>query len=170
MKYWFVALFLLMTFSAVAQVKYSLKVEGGYLDVEGHTLEVDPGPDWRGYYVENVRAGFDINAINGISLFKQRLSVGLGLGYVNLEGYQGYSIFSDIEYVPMKTRFSPLLNLKIGQNHLWNQYDGGTKTTLGELTIGVNARIKKNLGVYAKIGGLGMQQTFFAVTRVGVRF
>lgn len=82
-----------------AQVRYSLKAETGYLNYRNNTIQVDPGPDWKGYYL-NGENGIDISVVNGIDIKTD--FAGLGLGYVNFEGINGLLLFANLEFLPLK--------------------------------------------------------------------
>ncbi len=151
-----------------SQVNYSIKAETGFLTYQFNTIDVDPGPNWKGYYLDGEN-GFDLSITNGIE-YKEKLYAGVGVGYLNYEGINGFSVFSDFEYLPLKRRLSPLVNLKIGYNHIWNQYEGGTGTALGELGIGVNYKLTDRFGIYAKSGVLMTQQSLLIPIRIGLRF
>jgi len=69
------------------------------------------------------------------------------------------SVFSDFEYLPLKTRLTPLINLKIGYRHIWNQYNSGTGTGLGEFCVGLNYRLTERMDIYAKSGFAITQQS-----------
>ncbi|MEN6456359.1 MAG: hypothetical protein ABFD10_19060 [Prolixibacteraceae bacterium] len=150
-----------------SQIHYSIKAETGFLKYQYHTVQVDPGPNWQGYnlYEEN---GIDFNLINGFKF--NRIYAGAGLGYLNFEGVNGLSLFSDFEYMPLKTRLTPLINLKIGYSHIWNQYENGTGTGLGELCVGLNFRLTEKIDIYAKSGYSMTQQSLFVPVRFGIRF
>ena len=141
-----------------AQISYSVKAETGFLKYQNNTVQIDPGPNWKGYnlYEEN---GIDLNIVNGLE-FNNRVFAGIGLGYLNFEGISGLSVFSDLEYLPLKTRMTPLINLKIGYSHIWNQYENGTGTALGELCLGLNYRLSEKTGIYTKLGVSMTQQSF----------
>jgi hypothetical protein len=72
--------------------------------------------------------------------------------------------------VPLKSKLSPLFNLKIGYSHLWNQYENGTGSALVEFGIGVNYRPKEKLNVFLKSGFLITQQSLLLPIRLGLRF
>ena len=151
-----------------SQTNYSVKAEAGFLKYRYETVQVDPGPNWKGHnlYQEN---GIDINIINGLD-FSNKLFAGIGIGYLNFEGINGLSVFSDFEYLPLKTRLSPLINLKIGYSHIWNQYENGTGTGLGELCVGLNYRLTEKIDIYTKSGFTMTQQSLLIPIRLGVRF
>jgi hypothetical protein len=127
--------FLFYLNSGTAQIKYSGKLEIGNIQNLGNIVTVDPGIDWRGYYLNQGTKGIRLDWINGINI-NQKLFTSIGVSYLNFEGINGFSLYSDLEYIPLKNTFSPLLNLKIGYSHIWNQYDGGTKTPFVELDLG----------------------------------
>lgn len=153
---------------AHSQITYSIKAETAYSIYQFNTIQVDPGPNWKGYNLDG-EDGVDFNIVNGIE-FKNKLFVGIGLGYMNFEGIDGFSIFSDFEYLPLKTRLTPIFNLKVGYSHLWNQYDNGSGTGLGEFCLGLNYRLTEKMDIYAKSGFTLMQQSFLIPIRLGVRF
>ncbi len=169
LKYFLIIGFLIIlnTIEADAQVKYSIKTEVGFLKYQFHTIRVDPGPDWKGYYLDN-KDGIDVGLVNGIE-FNQILSVGIGARYFNFEGYNGLALYSDFEYLPLRSRLTPLINLQVGYNHLWNQYHGGTGTGLGELNVGLYFRLTDKAGFYAKSGFLLAQQSFIIPIRGGIK-
>ena len=96
---------------AYSQIDYFGKVETGYLRFQYTTIQIDPGPNWKGYNLNKEQSGIDLNLINGVS-FKNKFFTGLGIGYLNFEGINGFSVFSDFEYLPLKTKFTPLINLR----------------------------------------------------------
>jgi len=151
-----------------SQIEYFFKLESGFIDYRYNTIRVDSGPNWKGYYLEK-RNGIDLNITNGISC-NNKFYGGLGIGVLNFEGINGFSVFSDFEYLPLKTRLSPLINLKIGYSHIWNQYKNGTGTILSELGLGLNYRISKNIDIYLKSGFLLTQQSLLIPIRLGFRF
>lgn len=151
-----------------AQSAYALKIEVGYLKYQYNTIQVEPGPGWKGYNLEDVN-GIDINVINGISI-KEKLFAGVGLGYLNFQGIHGFSVYSDFEYLPLNTKLNLLINLKIGYSHVWNQYENGTGTALVEPGLGLNYTLSPNLGIYIKTGFLITQQSLIWPIRLGFRF
>ena len=160
-------LFLTFTFlSAFSQIQYAVKIESGYAPFQYNTVDVDPGPNWKGYYLDD-QNGIDINVINGI-MFRDRLYAGVGIGYWNFEGVNGITVFADIDYFILKTRLSPIINFKFGHNHLWNQYEGGTSTAMTELNVGLQLRLTEKISVYLKGGYLFMQQSLLIPVRIGI--
>jgi hypothetical protein len=151
-----------------SQINYSLKAETGFLNYQFNTIIVDPGPNWRGYNLDEEN-GVDFNIINGFD-YKNKLFAGIGLGYLNFEGISGISVFSDFEYLPLKTRLTPLINLKIGYSHIWNQYENGTGTGIGELCLGLNLRLNEKVDIYVKSGFTMTQQSMLIPIRLGIRF
>jgi hypothetical protein len=151
-----------------AQINYSIKGETGFLKYLFNTIQIDPGPNWKGYYLDEEN-GIDFNIVNGVD-FKNKLFAGIGIGYLNFEGVNGLSVFSDFEYIPLKTRLSPLINLKIGYSHIWNQYENGTGTGLGEFCLGLNYRLTEKTDIYVKSGFTMTQQSLLIPIRLGIRF
>jgi len=162
----------LITFLAVnlgySQINYSMKAETGFLKYQFNTVQVDPGPNWKGYNLDEEN-GFDFNIINGLD-FKNKLFTGIGLGYLNFVGVNGLSVFSDFEYLPFKTRLRPLINLKLGYSHIWNQCENGTGTGLGEFCVGLNYRLTEKKAFYAKTGFTMTQQSILIPVKFGFKF
>ncbi len=161
------ALWLLVA-KGYSQDDYQRKIETGFLHYQYNTVQVDPGPDWKGYNLDGEN-GVDLNFINGLT-FKDAIFTGIGVGYLNFEGYNGFSIFADFEYLPLKTRLTPFVNMKIGYNHIWNQYDDGTGSALGELGLGLNYALTEKIHVYLQSGVLMTQQSFLVPVRIGLKF
>jgi hypothetical protein len=161
---------LLIVFNTIqggAQVKYSVKSEVGFLKYRFHTVRVDPGPNWKGYNLDK-KDGIDISLVNGVE-FNQTLSVGIGARYYNFEGVNGLALYSDFEYLPLRSRLTPLINLQVGYSHLWNQYQNGTGTGLGELNVGLYFRLTDKAGFYAKSGFLLTQQSLLIPIKGGIK-
>jgi hypothetical protein len=129
-----------------------------------------PDSDWKGDYLNKEQDGIDLNMVNGISLFEKRFFAGAGIGYQNFEGINGITVFGDIEYLPFRSRFTPLFNIKVGYDHIWNQYEGGTGTALGEFTAGIDYKLSEKLNMFLKSGMLFTQQAFFIPIKIGIRF
>jgi len=161
--------FSLTLVSCFSQIRYTAKVETGYQIFLSRPVRVDPGPGWRGYQLNNNQGGLDVSVINGIS-FKENLRLGLGLGYLNYEGINGYSFFGDLEYAASKDRVSPLFNLKVGQSHIKNQYDKGSTDSFVDFGAGVAYRISKKIEIQAKAGFRFAHQSMFLPIRLGARF
>lgn len=161
-------LLLVLSLGTNAQIVYSGKIESGFMNFRYHTVQVDPGPAWKGNYLND--NGIDINIVNGLSLANNKIFTGLGLGYLNFAGTNGVSVFVDLEYLALKTKITPLLNLKLGYDHIWNQYDGGTGTMHKELCIGVNYKMTEKFGLYLKSGMLYTQQSFLLPIVIGLRY
>ena len=152
-----------------AQTDYSVKIESGYLNFKSTLIDVDPGPNWKGYNLNEEQNGIDLNIINGIS-FNNKFFTGIGIGYVNFEKTNGLSIFTDFEYIPLKTKISPITNTRIGYNHIWNQYENGTGSVLFELGGGIRYKMTEKLNMYLQSGILITQQSFFVPIRLGIKF
>ena len=150
-----------------SQIDYSIKAETGFLKYQHITVYVDPGPNWKGHYLYEEN-GVDFNIINGFD-FNNKLFAGIGVGYLNFEGKNGMSVFSDFEYLPLKTRLTPLVNLKIGYSHIWNQYENGTGSGLFEWCLGLNFRLTEKIDIYAKSGFTTTQQSLLIPFRLGIR-
>ncbi|MCT4602913.1 MAG: hypothetical protein N4A59_08455 [Marinifilum sp.] len=162
------ALFVLITTMAYSQIDYQQKIEIGYIQYKYNTEQVDPGPNWKGYNLHGEN-GIDLNVINGL-LFKKKIFAGIGAGYLNFEGINGFSIFTDLQYSPFKTKLTLFLNLKIGYNHIWNQYKNGTGSTLINPGLGLDYRLTEKINIYLQSGYLMTQQSLLIPIRMGFRF
>lgn len=152
-----------------AQVDYYGKIETGFLRFQMTTVNVDPGPNWKGYHLNDEQNGVAVNVINGMN-FNHKIFTGIGVGYLNFEGIHGFSIFTDFEYLPLNTKLTPLFNLKIGYNHIWNQYKNGNGSALIELGVGLNYKLTAKYSIYVQSGYLFTQQASFVPLRIGFRF
>lgn len=132
-------------------------------------VDIEPGLNWKGYNLQG-QNGFDVNLVSAIS-FTDIFSVGIGAGYLNFEGINGLSVFGDVAYLPFRnTLVTPLINLKVGYSHIWNQYPTGTGTPLVEFSGGVAYRVTEKWSVFLKSGVLMAQQSFFVPIKIGVMF
>ena len=161
-------LFALITVIGYSQVDYKRKIEIGYMRYQYNTVQVEPSPNWKGYNLDG-KDGIDLNVINGLSI-KEKIFTGIGLGYLNFRGIYGFSIFTDFEYLPFKTKLTPFVNLKIGYNHIWNQYENGTGSALGELGLGLNYGLTEKMDIYLQSGFLMTQQSLLIPIRIGFKF
>ena len=168
-RYSLISFLLLVSFSATAQIRYSGKAEVGYLKFQYIAVQVDPGPAWQGYYLEQEPNGVDINIVNGVR-YGDHFKAGVGTGYLNFGGIHGLAAFADFTYLPLKTRLTPLLNVRFGYSHLWNQYEKGTGTASAEVGIGVNYRLTDRHDIYLQAGYLGLQQSLLVPFRLGWSF
>lgn len=150
-----------------AQINYTVKAETGYAQYLAKIVQVEPGANWKGYYLYKEN-GIDFTITNGID-FKNKLFAGVGVGYLNFEGINGFLACSDFEYVPFKSRLRPLINLKIGYSHIWNQYKNGTGTGYSELCAGLNYRLTEKIDLYVKSGFTITQQSLLTPIKIGVR-
>lgn len=164
-----VFILIIFTSTGFSQVSYSGKVELGYLNFNSTTIDVEPGENWKGYYLNDDQDGLNVNMINGIKL-KEKLFAGIGVGYLNFEGVSGISLFYDFDYIPLKTKLSPLLNTKVGYSHIWNQYEDGKGTTLIELGAGLSYKLTERARAYVQSGLLFTQQSSLVPIKIGIQF
>jgi hypothetical protein len=169
MRVYLVFIFLMHVATCIfGQIKYNLRTEIGTLRFQNTTIDVDPGPNWRGYSLNENQNGLSFDIINGIS-FKDKLQVGIGVGYLNFEGINGYSVFGDLQYLPLNSRLTPLVNLKIGSSHIWNQYENGQRSLMFDFSAGLSYKVKDNFSIYLTGGLLLTQQAFLIPIRLGVK-
>jgi hypothetical protein len=152
-----------------SQIRYAGKVETGYLTFMNRIIRFDAGENWKGYNLRTEQNAVDVNLINGVRI-NDKFFTGIGLEYVNFEGINGGSVFADLEYLPFDTKVSISLNLKMGYNHIWNQYENGTGSVLLEPGASLTYRITERYRVYLKSGLLIMQQATIFPVRIGVGF
>jgi hypothetical protein len=169
MKTTLILLFVLSSFLSIGQREYSGKIEVGYLKYGTMFIKVDPGPNWKGNYLNNEQNAVDINLTNGIR-FNKKTFTGLGLGYLNFEGIHGFTAFANVERVLMPFKISPIFGFKLGYNHIWNQYENGTGTSFFQLGIGMNYRIFEKYNLSIKTGFQLMQMAILIPVNVGFSF
>jgi len=164
----FITALLLIGLKGLAQIEYTGKLETGYLKFLFNTIQVDPGPDWKGYNLDE-QDGIELNLINGLK-YRDHCYTGIGLGYLNFVGINGVSVFSEFEYVPFKSRLRPAISLRLGYNHIWNQYENGSGSALGEIGMGLDYKLTKKFDIYLKSGFAMTQQSLLIPFRIGVGF
>lgn len=187
MKKWIIIVLCVVGLSELgwAQSLVYIKPELGYTHFLEHAVQIEPGPNWRGYYIEYQNA-FTANIAGGVRM-GNHFAAGIGLGYQNFEGVNGLSVFSDLEYFitsiklvegteenpaigRIKPGLRPSIYFRLGYNHLWNQYDGGTGSAVGELGLGVEYMNTNGNSIYIKGGISAMQQSFLLPLGLGLRF
>lgn len=162
-------IFLLIGAKAQSQAKYGLKLEVGFLKFLNTTINVDPGPNWKGYYLYDNRDGIDINVINGI-IFNEHLFTGIGFGFQNFEGIDGITVFGDLCVTPFINKLSPMLSFKVGIDHIWNQYENGTLTVLAEIGGALKYKLKNKQQIFLQSGLVLTQQSALLPLRLGIIF
>lgn len=160
--------FFLIVSTVSSQTHFSLKAEVGYLNYRFNTIQIDPSPGWNGYYLDG-QNGIDCNLGSGIDL-GDHVYAGIGLGYLNFEGIHGCSIFPEIEYSPFNLRLAPFISFRFGYCHIWNQYEKGTATTIGDMSAGLIYELTDQILIYIKAGFISTQQSLFIPVKFGIRF
>jgi hypothetical protein len=155
-----------ITLSAQTPINDHQKIEIGFLDYGSRMITVDPSSSWRGYYLPKKTNGVDLQFIQRIqqNVF---FSTGIGVGYAHFQGNYAMTLFSEVESVSSKRKIAPILSLKLGYMHLWNQYPNGTGTGLMELGVGLNYKRTNHSNIYLKSGFLLAQQVVFIPFRLG---
>lgn len=161
---------LIFSLASNGQPGFSLKLETGYINFHRILVDVDPTPEWKGHYLENKPDGIDVNLFGGLRPLKG-LFIGAGAGYVNFQGIDGLTITSDIDYefLPSKT-ITPLINAKVGYNHIWNQYEGGTGDLFVEFGVGGSYQVNGKMSVYLRSGIMVVQNASLFPVRLGIQF
>lgn len=163
-------LFSIFNVSSLAQVRYAGKIESSYFIYNYTTVQVEPGPGWKGYNIDNEANGVGVSSSNGVSLFNNKLYTGIGLGFLNFDGIKGYSLYGDINYSPFKSKINPFLNLKVGYSHINNQYENGTRTALVDIGTGLNFRLTNSHQLYIQSGLMFTQQAMLFPITFGFKF
>lgn len=133
-------------------------------------MQVEPGPGWKGYNIDNEENGIGISGSNGITLFDEKMYFGIGVGFLNFKGIKGYSLYSELNYSPFQSKVNPFVNLKVGYSHLNNQYENGTGATLVDIGTGVNFNITKSPHFYLQSGLMFTQQAMLLPITLGLKF
>ena len=156
-----IILFALIVLSTAVsgQVRYAGKIEARLGFVLSPKFDCDAGQSCQGIFSGPERAvgknAFSVESINGVSFLGDKVYAGAGIGYFDAEGIvRGYKIFADLEYLFLKSKVSPLADVRGGYSRLHNSHndlsEGGA---LFEMAGGVNVRLARRTGVYVK-GGL----------------
>lgn len=161
-------IFLIVSSKGYCQTDYSIKAETGFIKFLYNPIIVEAAEGWKGYNLDS-KNGIDLTISNGL-LFKKKTYTGIGVSYLNFEGTNGLSVYSDFDFISIKRKMAPLGYVKIGYSHLWNQYENGTGTALVEFGYGYNFQATDNIAIYLKTGILLTQQSFLIPIRFGVRF
>ncbi len=153
---------------AFSQATYALRVDMGALMFGGNIVDVDPGPGWKGDNLNEQQNGLFLECINGISI-KQKLNLGVGVGWLNFEGIQGYSLYGDFQYLPLRSKLTPLIGAKFGTTHIWNQYQDGQSTALVDFSAGISYKLNKKIGISLSSGVTFTQQALLLPLRLGLQ-
>jgi len=166
----FLIIIILITQTAcgLAQAKYALRVDLGGLIFQNNTVDVDPGPGWKGDNLNEQQNGLFLECINGISI-KQKLNLGVGVGWLNFEGIQGYSLYGDFQYLPLRSKLTPLIGAKFGTTHIWNQYQDGQSTALVDFSAGISYKLNKKIGISLSSGVTFTQHALLLPLRLGLQ-
>lgn len=143
-----------------SQVKYTGRFETGYHLFGSRPIRLEPGSGWRGYQLDESPNGIEASLVNGIS-YKSRLMLGLGVGYLNYEGINRYTVYGDLEYSIPSDGIFPVFELKIGSSHINNQYENGNTDTFVDLSGGFEREISKKISLQLKAGFRTVHQSIF---------
>jgi hypothetical protein len=160
-----------LVFSLVSsgQTDFSVKMEAGFIKFHEILVDVDPAPGWKGNHLQDNPDGIDFTVFGGFNPAKS-LFIGVGSGYVNFQGVNGMTITSDIEYEFLPTeKISPLMNARLGYNHIWNQYEGGTGSFLIELGAGGTYHLTDKISFYLRAGMMVVQEAILFPVRLGIK-
>lgn len=164
-----ISLIFILSNNGAAQIRYSGRLEAGYLPYLARTLTVDPGPNWKGYPLKSNQNGIELSAINGVR-FKEKLFIGAGVGYLNYQGLSGYSIFGNVEYLVTRKKLSPLLNFRAGSSKIYNQYENGSTTGTLAFNFGLNYKATKKINLNLQGGIAFAFGASFTPIRFGIGF
>lgn len=158
--------------SATAQITYYKKVELGYLNYRYQTVkyDIDDPTNWKGPALNNEQNGIGLSGIYGVGFFKNRINTGLGLGYLNFEGTNGATAFGEITFKPLQEKFGPLINIRVGYSHIWNQYDNGSNSMLSAFEGGFYYDISDQKSILFKTGIQFTHEALFVPFSLGFVF
>lgn len=69
MKLSILVFLLTLVFPLKAQIRSNSKVNFGYFSYQNTVVIIDPGPNWKGYYLDDEQDGFQFSLGSGISFF-----------------------------------------------------------------------------------------------------
>lgn len=147
----------------------SYRFELNQYTFDGRLIDIDPTPDWKGYYLDNEQDAFAVNLTKGIVL-KDVLFLGTGLGYQNFEGHHGFAVFAHGEISTRDERIKPLAIFRSGYSHLWNQYEKGTGTFMAEISVGLELNIQNGIRLIPGVGLVFMQQSRLLAVKIAFAF
>ncbi|NOU46097.1 MAG: hypothetical protein HOO86_03440 [Bacteroidales bacterium] len=155
---------------AQEKVKFESTASVGTFSYFLALVMVDPGPNWRGYYLpREPGTGLLLTSTNGIRVF-ENFHFGVGISYANFRAISGLMIFGDIRADFSKKPFSMFLYVNPGYSHFWNQYEGGTDTGMFDFGIGVRHKIFVKSKVLFSIGLLSTQMNSYLSSKLGYTF
>ncbi len=161
---------LLLPFLTTAQsCESSYRIELNHYSFNARFIDIDPTPEWEGYYLDNEEDAFAVNLANGIAL-NNGFFLGAGVGYQNFEGHHGFAVFGQGEYSPMEKPIRPVGLFRAGYSHLWNQYNKGTGTFMAETSLGFELNIHGNLQLVPSVGLVFMQQARLLTVKIAFAF
>jgi hypothetical protein len=155
--------------SAQAPINSKQKIEIGFLNYQNRIITIDPASSWRGYYLPQNTNGMDFQFIQRLQQ-NAFFSTSIGVGYTHFQGNHAVTLLSEVESLLSKQKIAPILSIKLGYMHLWNQYPNGRGTGLVELGVGLNYKRTNHLSIYLKSGFVVAQQVIFIPFRIGFRF
>jgi hypothetical protein len=152
--------------SLFSQTGLSFQWEAGAIQYGYRTISIDPGPDWKGYYLPE-KNGFDFHLSGGIHV-NRRLFAGIGGGFLQIGDIQGVTAFLRTEVHVLDKKLSPVFGLKWGGSFVKNQYENGTRTMVFELTPGVRYRLSDQYALALTGGAMFTQQSLVFPVRLTV--
>ncbi|HLO55295.1 MAG TPA: hypothetical protein VK169_13455 [Saprospiraceae bacterium] len=162
-------LILFLTLDLSGQIDYKVKADFSYLNYIGRTIQIDPGPDWKGYYLNDGQHGKALSLVNGLQ-FNEFFFLGIGASYLDFQGTKGHAIFGEMEFSSEKTGLRPLFGIKGGYSHINNHYENGTSTGMIEISGGLTYRINQMFKMQLQTGIMFTQQVVFVPIRIGINF
>lgn len=158
-----------LTLDLSGQIDYKVKADFSYLNFIGRTIQIDPGPDWNGYYLNDGQHGKALSLVNGLQ-FNEFFFLGIGASYLDFQGTKGYGLFGEMEFSSEKTGIRPLFGIKGGYSHINNHYENGTSTGMIELSGGLSYKINQRFKMQLQSGIMFTQQVVFVPMRIGINF
>lgn len=153
----------IISFSLQAQVQKKLEL-GGWL--YGRYTDVNYNRLFLKEDYEPTSNGVGTTFVTGYRM--QQLFLGVGVGYYQYAKTQGLALSTEIEWLPLKGKISPLLLLRVGYSVFWNQQREQTLYDFYETGIGVQYHTVFS-DLYLRVGVLNIQKIDYYGITFGAR-
>ena len=117
-----------------SNMRHYIKVEGSYLF--NYKSNVSSNPE--DMILED--NGKNVNLIWGWD-FDERVLLGVGAGYLNLDGMDGLNVLGNVNFFVSNSHISPFLGARGGYSVIWPLNSDGSGSILAEFTSGVKIRV-----------------------------
>lgn len=160
---------ILFSSSMLAQKKFVKSIDISCHNFQFRTIQYDVSENGQGYNLRNKENAVEASFSYALKL-KERFQMGLGLGYINYESINGLTAFSGFKLFALKRKISPFAALRIGYNHIWNQYQGGSGTGLIEFGAGISYKLIEKLNISIASGVIFTQEAQFVPIKLTLSF